>query len=289
MSGTTVREAPVAEKQPTARREAPSKTPAGGRTDGRRIRRIWARFARTRSDRLRRVLLDHYLSLVRRIAGRQARGLPAGVDTDDLVQEGYFGLADAIDRFDPHQGVPFGAFAGRHISGAMVDYLRSLDHVSRLARERSKQLESARRDFRQRYGYPPNEQELAESLGLDHEALERLHTADRMVHGARQVSMDAAPRTDDSPHPASPAAMIEAKNVPDPLQEAQRRDLKRYLTRSMSRVEQLIVVLYYYEKLPMRAVGEALGMSESRVCQIHKLVVAQLKAKLTKRCQERMP
>lgn len=250
---------------------------ASADTDHQTIEQTWQEYQISRDPKLQRILFEHYLPDVDRLAARMVRRLPAGVEVEDLAQEGTFGLADAIDRFDPDKGFQFSTFASQRIRGAIIDYLRSVDWVSRITRDRHKRVNRALDRFRVVHGHAPTDQELTQHLGLDDREAGRFHGC-AQIPGI--VSMSAEHAAGDRDKAGRLSESIKDQDARDPLTEAQRQDIKDQLTRHLSRAERLIVILYYYEGMTMREVGLTLDISESRVSQMHSLIVARLKVKL---------
>lgn len=227
-------------------------------------------------------LMEH-LPLVRRTAARIHSRLPVVVDIEDLVQEGTLGLRRAMLAFKPSRKVKFTTFAPFYIRGAILDHLRGTDWVPRLVRQQARALEKASRQLRQELRRDPSEEELAEHLQLPPEDFARMKDG---AHAVSQVSLSESRFTDEAGRPVTLADQHADPNAPDPLREAQRRELRDAVTRGLSRTERLVVLLYYYERLTMREIGRTLSLSESRVSQMHSEVVKGLKARLNGREHE---
>lgn len=242
--------------------------------------RLWEEYHSDRGDRTRGQLVEHYVPLLRHIVDRMARRLPSGVDPDDLMQEGIFGLMDAIDSFDPDRGVKFNTYAGPRIRGAILDYLRSLDWAPRLVRVRARAYEDASQSARKQLGRDATDEELAERLGVDDVAYGRIRRDAQIVH---TVSIDAQTPGDGDDDAASLVEALRDADGVDPFARALQRDLKEAITRKLTRAERLIVVLYYCEGMTMREIGTTLDLSESRVSQMHTSIIARLKAEFQHR------
>ncbi len=255
-------------------------TQAGGGTEGEaeadRIAALWDRYAETRDTDLRCRLVEHYLPLVHRVVERIGRRLPMEVDQDDLIQQGCFGLMDAIDSFEPSRQVKFETFASLRIAGAAVDYLRTIDWAPRLVRQRSRILANAKRELRQSLGREPTDQEAASHLDLGAEKFARLRRDAEVVHTVSMQAPGNAAEDDTN----CLGDVIEAANTPSPDHVAMCSELKEAIGRHLSRAERLIVILYYYEKMTMREIGQTLEMSESRVSQIHSAILPRLREAL---------
>ncbi len=240
---------------------------------------LWARYGRDRDSETRRQLVEHYLPLVHRVVERIGRRLPMEVDPDDLVQQGCFGLMEAIDGFDPSRQVKFETFASLRIAGAAFDYLRTIDWAPRLVRQRARILANARRELRQALGREPSDQETAAHLNLGTDKFARIQRDADVVH---TVSMQAGTGGSEDDNTCL-ADVIQATETPSPEHAAICNELKDAIGRHLSRAERLIVTLYYYERMTMREIGQTLEMSESRVSQIHSAILPRLREALQSR------
>lgn len=216
-------------------------------------------------------LVVHYASLVKFVAGRLGAGLPRSVDTGDLVSAGVFGLMNAIDRFDPEQGAKFETYAIPRIRGAILDGLRSLDWVPRSVRSRSRQIQDAIAALEHQLGRAPTDEEIAAELQIEVAELEKwlADVAAGSVGPLDHVAMDSAPsHTDAQTQPGSA------------LEEGELRDAMRAEISKLPEREQAVLVLYYDDGLTLAEIGEALGVTESRISQIHAKAVLQLRSRL---------
>jgi len=198
--------------------------------------------------------------------------LPNHVDVDDLVQQGYLGLVDAMQRFDPARGIRFETFSSRRITGSMQDWLRSLDHVPRLMRRRSKVIQHEVERFRAVHGRAPDRDELQALLNVSQEEFDRI-VGEAAPPVVVTISTVSAGGEDD---PVS----IPERHSTSPALKSQRRDLRRWITRDLEPIDRMIVSLYYYESLTMKEVGVALGCSESRVSQRLDSILQRLRARV---------
>ena len=216
-------------------------------------------------------LVVHYASLVKFVAGRLAAGLPKSVDTGDLVSAGVFGLMNAIDKFDPSQGFKFETYAVPRIRGAILDGLRALDWVPRSVRSRSRSVQDAIAQLEHELGRTPTDEEIASELKISVEELEKWLSdiAAGSVGPLDHVAMDNAPAEVDG-H-LQPGRAIEEGE----LRSAMRTEISKLPER-----EQAILILYYEDGLTLAEIGDALGVTESRVSQIHTKAVLQLRSRL---------
>ncbi len=234
-------------------------------------------------DGVRNQLVEAYLPLVKASAIRLKERLPRRVELDDLHSAGVLGLMDAIRKFDPGQKVLFTTFAPRRISGAMIDHLRQIDRAPRLVRERARKLERAVTRFRNKHGRPPMRDELATVLNVAPVELERI-LADGQVTSMVSLDQPTGPGACDGD--AGLTYQFPDPRAASPLDAAHRRSVKELLCKQLSRHEQLIVVLYYFEGMTMKEIGQTLDLSESRVSQMHTSVKERLKAHLRGRAGE---
>ena len=227
-------------------------------------------------------LVEYYIgTLVRPIALRIHAGLPAVIDVDDLIQQGYFGLTDAMKRFQHDRETRFETFARPRVRGAIQDYLRSIDHVPRLTRMRSKQVQAAQERFHKEHGRPATFEDLGDVLDLPDPRQVGIHRflADHRANAVVSFSSVSPDGAEDS-HEIDAMDSFEDTADTSPLDDAARGDLQTMITRGFDRRDRLIVILYYYEQMTMREIGESLGVSESRVSQrldsIHQCLRARL-------------
>jgi RNA polymerase sigma factor for flagellar operon FliA len=246
----------------------------------------WRKFRATGDDDTRNRLIEHYLYLVRYNAERIGAKLPDEVDVDDLMSAGIFGLVDAIDAFDLDRGVKFETYCAARIRGAILDELRNMDWVPRLVRHRAHKLAHATRTLEAELGRIPHDEEIARQLKMSKPQFQKL------LRDANAISLISLSRkyTD----PDSQRDVFEIDVLPDdrscdPVLEAQKQDVKELVTRGLSRAERLIVVLYYYEQMTMKQIGQTLDLSESRVSQMHSAILAQLRSQLQAGQRELVP
>jgi len=241
---------------------------------------MWKEFKKNGGQQLRNRLIERYLPLVRYNSERIWSKLPDGVDLNDLIQAGTFGLMGAIDSFDLSKNVKFETYCAARIRGAILDELRNMDWVPRLVRARARQLHEATRALEVSLGRAPTEPEIARELGMTLEEFQRLQ---REATAVGIVSLSRKWFETDSHKDVCEIDLLEDKRGSDPLGSIQKKDLRWLVTRGLSKQEKLILLLYYYEDMTMKEIGAALDLSESRVSQMHSSIVARLKAKLTDR------
>ncbi|MCC7420908.1 MAG: FliA/WhiG family RNA polymerase sigma factor [Planctomycetaceae bacterium] len=248
------------------------------------VTEVWKAFKKDQDDqKLRNALIERYLPLVRFNAERVWQKLPDGVDLNDLISAGVFGLMDAIEAFDMERGVKFETYCVPRIRGAMLDELRTMDWVPRLVRSKASKLEHARKEVEAEVGRPPTDVELARKLGVSMEEYEK-HKAE--ASAVNLISLNKKWYETDSYKDVREIDIIEDSKGEDPTHGIQKKDLMRLVTKGLNRNERLIIILYYYEELTMKEIGSTLGLSESRVSQMHSSIVARLKDQLKRRRPE---
>ncbi len=247
------------------------------------VQQLWQEFRSSPSVALRNQLVELYLPLVKYNAERIWARLPEGVELDDLISAGVFGLMDAIQAFDLDRGVKFETYCVPRIRGAMLDELRCMDWVPRLVRSKASKMEEARKSLEAQLGRPPRQDEMAVRLGLSLEEMQKM-TGDATAVGL--VSLNKKWYETDSYKDVREIDILEDKKAEDPTHRLQNRDLMRLVTRGLNRNERLIIILYYYEDMTMKEIGATLDLSESRVSQMHSSIVSRLQSQLTARRPE---
>jgi RNA polymerase sigma factor FliA len=242
---------------------------------------LWRQFARTRDQGVRDRLILTYAPLVKYVAGRLGSGLPAHVDEGDLVSYGLLGLINAIERYDSSRDVKFETYAIARIKGAIIDELRAMDWVPRSVRARARDIERAIGQLEAKLHRAPTDEEIAAHVGLTEEEL-----ADSLT----EISRSSIAALDElwtiSSSGGDQVALIdtlEDVDAPDPQSSLAQTEMKEALADAISRLpdrEKLVVTLYYYEELTLREIGEVLGVTESRVSQLHTKAILRLKARL---------
>ena len=248
------------------------------------ILEIWKVYKADQSNKLlRNRLVENYLPLVKYNGERIWARLPEGVELDDLISAGVFGLMDAIDAFDLSRGVKFETYCVPRIRGAMLDELRTMDWVPRLVRSKASKLNEALKTLEARHGRQPTEIELSEYLSLTVPELEKMVVEANAVN---LISLNKKWYETDSYKDVREIDILEDKKGEDPTRRIQKNDLMRLVTKGLNRNERLIIILYYYEELTMKEIGATLDLSESRVSQMHSSIVQRLQGHLRKRRPE---
>jgi len=245
---------------------------------------LWRQYKKTKDQAVRDRLILTYAPLVKYVAGRLGSGLPAHVDENDLVSYGLLGLIGAIERFDPDRDIKFETYAIARIKGSIIDELRAMDWVPRSVRSRARDIERAIAELERKLMRAPTDEEISEKLGITTDelddslseigrssiaALDELWTISSGSGGGDQVAL---------------IDTIEDTQGPEPQSELAQTELKEALGEAIARLperEKLVVTLYYYEELTLREIGEVLGVTESRVSQLHTKAILRLKARLS--------
>jgi RNA polymerase sigma factor for flagellar operon FliA len=224
-------------------------------------------------------IVDAYLPLVRLVAERTHRRLPPGIDVSSLIHSGIVGLLEALQRYDPKRGVAFQTYARYRIQGEIMEYLRSLDWVSRSVRAWGRRVAAARTRLTGKFGREASPEEMARELGV---SLEEYFRVDQKVSDSTLVSLEDLNVASEEEWRR---AQEKFANNPfqDPLACVEGKDLVEKLTSAIDILperERLVVTLYYHEELTLREIGEMLGLTEGRICQIHSQAVLRLRQAL---------
>ncbi|KAA2260755.1 FliA/WhiG family RNA polymerase sigma factor [Solihabitans fulvus] len=245
---------------------------------------LWRSYGGSRAMPLRDRLVLHYAPLVKYVAGRVGTGLPSHVDVADLVQSGIFGLVDAIEKFEPERGLKFETYAMQRIRGAILDDLRSQDWVPRSVRSRARDVERALERLGGRLQRTPTDSELATELKITLAELRELYAQLQLTSVVALDELIAASRGG-----ASLAEMLPDDHAEDPVAALVDRDSRRQLAESIAQLaerDRVVVTLYYFENLTLAEIGRVLGVTESRVCQLHTRAVLRLRTKLIEQQSE---
>lgn len=241
---------------------------------------LWEEFKSSGSLDARERLILHYAPLVKYVASRVATGLPASVEQADLVSYGMFGLIDALEKFEPPRGNKFETYAIPRIKGAIIDELRAMDWVPRSVRFKAREIEKAYADVEAMLKRAPTEKEVAERLGV---SVAELHEVISQISFVSVLALDEllSVGTDRGEQISLLDTLADRGIDPTSGVEGQEtRGLLAAAINSLSEREKIVVTLYYFEGLTLAEIGDILGVTESRVCQIHTKAVNQLRLQL---------
>ncbi len=248
--------------------------------------KMWKKYKRVKSQDLHDEIVKKYLYLVKYVAGRVAIGLPPNVEFNDLVSYGILGLFDAITKYDVSQGNKFETYAVSRIRGSIMDELRKLDWAPRLLRKKAREIDKKCKELEEKNGRMATDEEVAHSLKISTEELNSIYSD---LNSTTFLSLDEVWQNDDGNKPISRLQTIEDSLITNQFTYVHQSEVRDLLASSINELpekEKLVVVLYYYENLTLREIGEILDVSESRVCQIHTKVITRLRSHLMKKAGE---
>jgi RNA polymerase sigma factor for flagellar operon FliA len=238
---------------------------------------IWLEYKKNADINLRDILVRQYAPLVKYVAGKVAIGMPQNIEFDDLVGYGTFGLLDAIEKYDPSKNVKFKTYAVTRIRGAIYDELRSIDWVPRSVRQRAKEVEDAIGYLENRLGRNPTDKEIADALGM---SIEEFNTLLLKLSSTTLVSINDSYFMGDDSDKVSIAETIESPSALKPDVIVEKEEVKKLIISTIEKLpdkEKKVLILYYYEDLTLKEIGEVLEVTESRVSQLHTKAIMRLK------------
>jgi len=242
---------------------------------------MWRRYKSDGDQHARERLVVAYSPLVKYVAGRMASGLPPHVEEGDLISYGLVGLISAIERFDLGREIKFETYAITRIKGAIIDELRSLDWVPRSVRARAREIERANAKLEHKLQRAPTDEEVAAELGISVDDFQESLLS--ISHSSVAALDELWSVSDSSGDQVSLMDTLEDPNAPDPANVVDVSDLKDRIADAIARLperEKLVIALYYYENLTLREIGEVLGVTESRISQLHTKAVLRLRSRM---------
>jgi len=252
------------------------------RIDDRTVRDVWIKYKRTKRKVYKNKLIETYFPLVRNVAERMLLTLPASVEVGDLISMGTFGLIEAIDRFDIRRGVLFKTYCVNRIRGAILDELRSNDWVPRLVRHKASTVDKVGGRLQSRLGREATVFEMATELQVSVDEFQRIEKDSKPI-SMLSLSDDSAETTEEGTNRI--IDLVKDERGEDPTTSVHRTDLRSLAVKHLNEKEKVVVTLYYFEELSMKEIAKVLGLTESRVCQIHSRVIEKLQKALGKiRC-----
>ncbi len=242
---------------------------------------LWRQYRKTKDEAIRNRLIKQYLPLVKYVAGKLAVGMPQNVEFDDLVSYGVIGLFDAIDKFDPGKHVKFKTYAVTRVRGAIFDQLRQLDWVPRSIRQKTRELEDTVRRLEAQLGRAATDQEIAKELGMTETEFEKLILK---ISGTTVLSLNDVWYSGEDNDRMSIGDSIESPQSRNPDAIVEKQEMKRVIVEAIGELpdkEKKVLVLYYYENLTLKEIGAVLGVTESRISQLHTKAIVRLRGRLT--------
>lgn len=241
--------------------------------------RLWELYKGTQDKLARTKLIEHYAPLVKYVAGRLAIHMPSNVELEDLESYGVFGLLDAVEKFEPERDIKFETYATTRIRGAIIDGLRSSDWVPRSTRAKARQLEKVVQELTNNLGRSPSDDEVAAALEMPKE---RYYQVLDEVRGNLLVSLDDVVGGETPDEAVRISDLVVNDDLPVDHNIIHTESLAELTTaiEELSDRERMVLSLYYHENLTLKEIGHVLGVSESRVSQIHTKAIVTLRAKL---------
>jgi len=228
-----------------------------------------------KDEKLKEELVLKYAPLVKNIAERMAIRLPPNICKEELIGPGVLGLFDAIEKFDSTREIKFQTYANLRIKGAILDELRKMDWISRSIRRNIHRIEDAMRSLELKLGREPDDFEVAEEMGVD---IDSYHRMTMKAQGAGLLSLDEI-----MPDGKAPKLSRQVSDVPSPFDKLKIKESKKIISKALSKLskkEQLVMSLYYYDELTLKEIAKVLNLTESRISQIHSKVIIKLRVKL---------
>jgi RNA polymerase sigma factor FliA len=245
------------------------------------VLQAWDEYKQTGSTDARDTLILNFSPLVKYVAGRVAVGLPANVEQADLISYGIFGLIDAIEKYEPSRGIKFETYAISRIRGAIIDELRAIDWVPRSVRFKAREVEKAYVQLENTLKRPPSDAEIAKEMGISTDDLAAIYT---QLSTVSLVALDEMMSVDgERGDKLSLVETLEDTRAPSPLESVESEEMKEILAESINKLperEKIVITLYYYEGMTLAQIGQVLGVTESRVCQMHTKAVLGMRGKI---------
>ncbi len=245
------------------------------------VAELWREFKASDDQQLRERLILHYSPLVKYVAGRVGAGLPSNIEQSDLVSYGIFGLIDAIQKFDIERAIKFETYAISRIRGAIIDELRAIDWIPRSVRSKARDVERAYATLEGKLRRTPSEAEVAAEMEITVADLQAIFG---QVSFVNVLALDEMLNGGDKGDQLSLVDTLEDTRAEDPVQAFENEEMKHLLAGAINNLperEKIVVTLYYYEGLTLAEIGQVLGVTESRICQMHTKAVLQLRSKMS--------
>ena len=245
------------------------------------VLQAWNEYKDNGSSSARDALILHYSPLVKYVAGRVAVGLPANVEQADLISYGIFGLIDAIEKYELARGIKFETYAISRIRGAIIDELRAIDWVPRSVRFKAREVEKAYVALENTLKRPPSDAEIAAEMGVTMDDLTNIYT---QLSTVSLVALDEMMSVEsERGDKLSLVETLEDTRALSPLESVESEEMKQILAQTINKLperEKIVITLYYYEGLTLAQIGQVLGVTESRICQMHTKAVLAMRGKI---------
>jgi RNA polymerase sigma factor FliA len=246
------------------------------------VRKAWVEYKESGTKSAREALILNFSPLVKYVAGRVAVGLPANIEQADLISYGIFGLIDAIEKYEPDRGIKFETYAISRIRGAIIDELRAIDWVPRSVRFKAREVEKAYQALENKHKRPPSDSEIADEMGVSTDELNNIYT---QLSSVSLVALDELMSVEGGQGDRlSLVETLEDTKLAGPVETIESEEMKQILAEAINRLperEKIVITLYYYEGLTLAQIGRVLGVTESRVCQMHTKAVLALRGKIS--------
>ncbi len=242
--------------------------------------KLWGKYNKTEDLEVRDYFVIKYAPLVKYVAGKVSMGMPQNIEFDDLVSYGIFGLIDAIKKFNPERGIKFKTYAMTRIRGAIFDELRSIDWIPRSIRQKAKQIEQVISELENKLGRTVEDEEIAKEMGVSGEEFQSLLNK---LSGTSMLSLNDIWYLGDDNDELSIMETLEAPESMNPDQLVEKEEIREYIIEAIKKLpdkEKKVIVLYYYEDLTLKEIGEVLEVTESRVSQLHTKAIMRLRGRL---------
>ncbi len=241
---------------------------------------LWKRYSKAKDQDIRDYFVVKYSPLIKYVAGKISIGMPQSIEFDDLVSYGVFGLIDAISKFDPNRGIKFKTYAMTRIRGAIFDELRSIDWIPRSIRQKAKQIEQVITDLENKLGRTVEDDEIAQELGI---SMDEFQVLLNKLSGTSLLSLNDIWYLGDDSDELSILETLEAPENMNPDILIEKEEIRDYIIDAIKKLpdkEKKVIVLYYYEDLTLKEIGDVLEVTESRVSQLHTKAIMRLRGRL---------
>ncbi|MCL1911542.1 MAG: RNA polymerase sigma factor WhiG [Leptospirales bacterium] len=242
--------------------------------------KLWEMYNKGNDQSVRDYFVIKYAPLVKYVAGKVSMGMPQNIEFDDLVSYGVFGLIDAIGKFDPARGIKFKTYAMTRIRGAIFDELRSIDWIPRSIRQKAKQIEQVISELENKLGRTVEDEEIAREMGMPSDEFQSLLNK---LSGTSMLSLNDIWYLGDDNDELSILETLEAPENMNPDILIEKEEIRDYIIDAIQKLpdkEKKVIVLYYYEDLTLKEIGEILEVTESRVSQLHTKAIMRLRGRL---------